>query len=225
MSHYAKGDPKVLSERDIRSQTLGQYLEECLECLNQGLSKKDTLDYLTTQGCRAPKRTIYDFLSRIEIASQRKFLGHGNSQHQTTGVSQRKGSRGSQADYVTREAIFRFIWFNEPLEQGHYDYLFQHFPILYDIKLCVQSFRQIYFCGSMPFLYLFIEKQLISEIPSFKSFAKGLAKDIEAVENSVASSRSNGFVEGINNKLKMIKRTMYGRGSLQLLRAKLILKL
>lgn len=151
-------------------------------------------------------------LNLMNSSSQRKFRGHGNSRHRTTGVSHRKVSRGSQADYVTRVAIFRFIWFNDPLEQGHYDYLFQHFPFLYDIKLCVQSFRQIYFCGSMPFLYLFIEKQLISEIPSFKSFAKGLAKDIEAVENSVASSRSNGFVEGINNKFKMIKRTMYGRG-------------
>ena len=77
----------------------------------------------------------------------------------------------------------------------------------------------------MPFLYLFIEKHLASGILSFKSCSKGLLKDIEAVENSVASPLSNGFVEGVNNKLKMIKRTMYGRGSLQVLRAKLMLKI
>ena len=47
-------------------------------------------------------------------------------------------------------------------------------------------------------------------------------KDIEAVENSVASPLSNGFVEGTNNKLKMVKRTMYGRCSRQLLEAKLM---
>ncbi|MGN2338122.1 transposase [Clostridium cagae] len=41
----------------------------------------------------------------------------------------------------------------------------------------------------------------------------GLLRDIEAIENSVSSDLSNGFVEGTNNKLKMIKRTMYGRCS------------
>ncbi len=40
---------------------------------------------------------------------------------------------------------------------------------------------------------------------------KGLEKDLSAVENSVASPLSNGFVEGTNSKLKMVKRTMYGR--------------
>ena len=42
------------------------------------------------------------------------------------------------------------------------------------------------------------------------------------IENSVASPLSNGFVEGTNNKLKMVKRTMYGRCSRQLLEAKLM---
>ena len=32
-------------------------------------------------------------------------------------------------------------------------------------------------------------------------------------------------VEGVNNKQKMMKRIMYGRGSLQLLQAKLMLKI
>ena len=31
------------------------------------------------------------------------------------------------------------------------------------------------------------------------------------MENSVASELSNGFVEGTNSKLKMVKRTMYGK--------------
>lgn len=66
----------------------------------------------------------------------------------------------------------------------------------------------------MPFLLLFIEKYCYSEISSFKSFAKGLLKDIDTVENPIASPLSNGFVQGINNKLKMIKQIMYGRASL-----------
>ena len=66
------------------------------------------------------------------------------------------------------------------------------------------------------------EKYKLSEIQELSHFAEGLEKDIEAVENSVASPLSNGFVEGTNNKLKMVKRTMYGRCSRQLLEAKLM---
>ena len=51
--------------------------------------------------------------------------------------------------------------------------------------------------------------------------ASGLEKDLSAVENAIASPLSNGFVEGTNSKLKMIKRTMYGRCGKQLLEAKL----
>jgi hypothetical protein len=46
--------------------------------------------------------------------------------------------------------------------------------------------------------------------------------DISAIENTVASDLSNGFVKGTNSKIKMIKRTMYGRCSKKLLEAKLM---
>ena len=58
-------------------------------------------------------------------------------------------------------------------------------------------------------------------IKAIKSFAEGLKRDIDAVENAVAYDYSNGFVEGTNSRLKMIKRTMYGRCRKQLLEAKL----
>ena len=68
----------------------------------------------------------------------------------------------------------------------------------------------------------FIERYKNSDLKEISRFANGLEKDIEAVENSVASELSNGFVEGTNSKLKMVKRTMYGRCSKALLAAKLM---
>lgn len=52
---------------------------------------------------------------------------------------------------------------------------------------------------------------------------KGLKKDIDAIENAVVSPLSNGFVEGINNRTKMIKRVMYGRCGIELVSAKIVL--
>ena len=60
----------------------------------------------------------------------------------------------------------------------------------------------------VPLLYLFVEKYSKSALKPLKSFADGLRRDIEAIENAVAYEYSNGFVEGTSSRLKMIKRTM-----------------
>ena len=86
---------------------------------------------------------------------------------------------------------------------------------------CIREFREIFQKKNMPCLYLFIEKYKNSDLKELSRFF-GLEKDLSAVEN-VASPLSNGFVEGTNSKLKMIKRTMYGRCGKELLAAKLIL--
>lgn len=74
----------------------------------------------------------------------------------------------------------------------------------------------------MPLLYLFIAQYKNSSVKELASFANGLEKDISAIENAVASDLSNAFVEGTNNKVKMVKRTMYGRCGRKLLAAKLM---
>ena len=53
-------------------------------------------------------------------------------------------------------------------------------------------------------------------------FAYGLQKDIDAVNAAVETSWSTGQVEGQINRLKMIKRQMYGRAGFDLLRARVL---
>ena len=53
-------------------------------------------------------------------------------------------------------------------------------------------------------------------------FAYGLQKDISALKSAVETNWSTGQVEGQINRLKMIKREMYGRAGFQLLRARVL---
>jgi transposase len=62
----------------------------------------------------------------------------------------------------------------------------------------------------------------LSGIGSLARFAFGLQKDVTAVCASVQSPWSNGRVEGQINRLKMIKRQMYNRAGLPLLRARVL---
>jgi len=53
-------------------------------------------------------------------------------------------------------------------------------------------------------------------------FARGLARDHLAVRAAISSAWSNAQAEGQINKLKLVKRQMYGRGNLDLLQARVI---
>lgn len=56
----------------------------------------------------------------------------------------------------------------------------------------------------------------------WKNFSKGLRQDFKAVTAALTSEWSNGQVEGQVNRLKFLKRQMYGRAKFDLLRARVL---
>ncbi len=65
-------------------------------------------------------------------------------------------------------------------------------------------------------------KEIISLFKELRSFAYGIRMDLKAVRNAIALDTSNGIVEGFVNKLKAVKRVMFGRASLDLLKRKMV---
>ena len=56
----------------------------------------------------------------------------------------------------------------------------------------------------------------------YRRFAEGIRQDEAAVAAALTADWSNGPVEGHVNRLKVIKRQMYGRAGLRLLRARVL---
>jgi len=70
----------------------------------------------------------------------------------------------------------------------------------------------------------FINKYSACDIDSVSQFANGLLDDYDAVSNSLIYGEiSNGPIEGINNRIKMIKRRSAGRAGIDLLNAYAVL--
>jgi hypothetical protein len=55
-----------------------------------------------------------------------------------------------------------------------------------------------------------------------RRFAQVLRRDIDAVRNAITERWSNGRTEGQINRLKTLKRAMYGRAGTELLRARMV---
>ncbi len=67
-----------------------------------------------------------------------------------------------------------------------------------------------------------LEQAQRSGIPEMKSFALGIRRDYGAVKAAIVLPWSQGQTEGHVNKLKTMKRAMYGRAGFELLRQRLL---
>jgi hypothetical protein len=96
-------------------------------------------------------------------------------------------------------------------------------PIYTEIVTVFSEFRAAYSTKDVFAVQQWCDKYAQCQFPAICSFINGIAADKDAFYNSLKYSYSNGVLEGKVNKLKEVKRTMYGRASYELLRAKLLL--
>lgn len=101
--------------------------------------------------------------------------------------------------------------------------LFEKLPQIKQMELLIKDFEQLFLIKKDGMLKKWIQEALTSEC-GLKNFDKNLLRDYEAGNNAVVSTVSNGQVEGQVNRIKNIKRKMYGRAGFQLLRKMILAK-
>jgi transposase len=85
-----------------------------------------------------------------------------------------------------------------------------------------QRFVQMFQLHQVDTLDPWLEDALHSPVPALRHFARSLQQDYAAVRASLVFDWSSGQVEGQVNRLKVIKRIMYGRAKLDLLRLRVL---
>ena len=72
-------------------------------------------------------------------------------------------------------------------------------------------------------LGIWVNKYINSTVKQIRTLALGISIDVKAVSQAITTNIRNGITEGFVNKLKEVKRTMYGRAKLELLKRKMML--
>lgn len=222
VARYRVGDPETMCrfQRPERENSLDCLKEEILDLINAGYHQLGVYQQLLDKGYNIPRTTVTLYVRRLA----KKYGINMCKCHKGASHEQKeKLQTAPQAVQIKKTDIQKFLWMEKSLELDDIERLYTKYPIIFQLKQCILEFREIFYRKNMPLLYMFIANYKNSQIPSIKSFALGLEKDIDAVENAVASDLSNGFVEGNNNRIKMIKRVMYGRCGMELLTAKIML--
>lgn len=85
------------------------------------------------------------------------------------------------------------------------------YPAVGKVEAMFKEFHSLLMGNNEEKLDEYLEKYGTSEI---EPFCNGIKKDITPVKNAISLSVSSGFVEGNNNKFKVLKRIVYGRSGL-----------
>lgn len=98
---------------------------------------------------------------------------------------------------------------------------FNWFKQMYD---ATKSFYDI-ITGTEPYkLIRWMKEYWNTNLQTLKTFLLGVKKDYKAVKNTIKYDITNGITEGFVNKLKVVKRIMYGRAGLELLKRKMVME-
>jgi transposase len=100
--------------------------------------------------------------------------------------------------------------------------VYDQYPKFKQIITLVNNFRDLVKNKDLIEFEKWIKQTQELNIMKLNSFINGLNRDIDAVKNAIRYKYNNGLAEGHVNKLKVIKRIMYGRNKFKLLRTKLL---
>ena len=203
------------------SSQLDDYKPYLQEQWQQGrqLSKK-LFEEIQQQGYRGSYMTVTRYTRQLrpqQRGSLHDLSGRGPAPNPTA-TAQKPLSAQRAAWLIMRRAESLSTEEEEILER-----LCQH-PVLSPSIALTQSFLKLVRQRLPEQLDVWLTNALNSSVKAFVSFAKGLQEDYDAVKAGVTLEVSNGQVEGQNNRLKMLKRQMFGRAGLDLLAKRFILK-
>ncbi len=136
-----------------------------------------------------------------------------------------KGCDLSPTPLSSRQATFLFLRRPEQLEADEHEalltlrHLHPEIDLAYDL---VEQFARMLRTRTGEQLDDWLEKVRASQIREFQGFVAGIERDKAAVVAGLTLPQNNGVVEGNVNKLKLIKRMMYGRARFPLLRQRVL---
>jgi len=118
--------------------------------------------------------------------------------------------------------LFKQLGKIKGLDNECLDRVNRQYPRYKELIDTVNEFKKMLLDKSVERIEQWIHRALSLNIREINSFINGITRDITAVKNAIKYEYNNGLAEGSVNKLKVIKRIMYGRNSFEMLRKKLL---
>jgi len=207
-------EPQPRARRHTQLEFFIPYLQERWEagCHNAKRLWQD----LRARGFTGGYTTVADYLRAWRATPGR----HARASHRAAGPPP-----PATTIYTARQTLWLLLRPDAGLTPDEHAYLARlarTCPLVTLAQALVQDFRTLLREHDVDGLYAWLRGTQACPIPELCRVAKGMWLDRQAIEAAVTLEWSNGQVEGQVNRLKALKRGMYGRAKLDLLRQRLL---
>lgn len=203
-------NPIHASYGNKKNGKLTPYLKEINSCLEIGVMGSVIEKEIRKKGYAGSSSTIRQYIADWKRRRKQDY-------HSCNGDAVRM-------DVIERKDVMKLLY--HPLEKiksikkEQFVKICEDYPCFQMIHETVWRFRELLKAKNLENLNKWIDMAVSLKVSEINSFINGLKRDIEAVRNAVTLNYSNGLAEGSVNKLKVIKRIMYGRCGFETLRTK-----
>lgn len=190
-----------------RKSKMDDYSNIIYKMLSDNISQEYIFAYIKLKGCTASDRYILNYINLVAKNNNFKY------KNRSTFI---KLEYPKDVTVITRYELLKYLLTldNKKIKDNVIDknikLIYEAYPITKQVKIIFNDFHDVMFGNVSEDLDIFIE--LYKDI--IPSFCKGLKKDIAPIKNAISLEINSGFVEGNNNKFKLIKRIVYGKSKL-----------
>lgn len=139
-----------------------------------------------------------------------------------------KDRKKENTKLIERKYLIKRLY--QPLEQQkgireeQLNQVINEFPLIGQLYDVMNSFKETIVSRDANRLDKWIKEAQSIKSEDIAEFVNGITRDKEAVKNAIRYDYNNSLAEGSVNKLKVLKRIMYGRCSFDTLKKKLLLR-
>jgi transposase len=217
----SRGDIPYSGPRQPRPSPLDPYKTYLLERWHQGCHSGAQLEReLRVKGYKGSQKGIYHCLATLKLV-----VSSPSRRSSASARSQAESQLNPLLVLSASQATWLFFRKEEDLkaeEQENLRQLRQASPDLETAYQLVKEFLHMVRELSGEQLEEWLDKVEASHLQAFQSFVTGVQQDKDAVLAALTLVWSNGPVEGQVNRLKLVKRSMYGQADLDLLKRRVL---
>ncbi|WP_372367187.1 ISL3 family transposase [Candidatus Uabimicrobium sp. HlEnr_7] len=198
-----------------KSISYHQYEKNIYELLKKGKNSIEILSVLRRRGFKGGKSTLRRWIAEIK-----------NNKNIDEPSKRRHIEPSEKIIWMPHDKFIKCLWtYSDKLCQEDKkvrDDIFQRLPVIKVMYQLILEFRNMIRDKDHSSLNPWLSKALESNITEIIRFATGIKENLTEVENAFLYPYSNGLAEGHINKLKLIKRMMFGRAKFDLLRKRVL---
>ncbi|MDO6354565.1 transposase [Caloramator sp. CAR-1] len=191
-----------------KSSIIDEYLDFIKEKYQDGVFASEIYKLIREKGYTGSERTVRYHVSKLKIEIDSE------------------GQKKEREQKITLEKLIELLWKDvEHLkysDKAKLETVLKNKSDLSRLYNLIQNFKIIIEKREVDKFINWLKEAEESEFKELSVFVKGIYNDYEATLNILKTDFSNALLEGDVNRLKTIKRQMFGRAGFELLRKKVL---